>query len=139
MGDPGLMLHLTKVAVGCADVETLARLQGERWGAEAASLTRYMPKRAEELVGGSLFWIIKHRIVARQPILSLAMVETPWGTKCRIGLAPGPITVQPVPKKAHQGWRYLAAADTPPDLGAAGDDDALPLGMVRELQSLWLI
>jgi hypothetical protein len=132
------MLHLTKVAVGCADVETLARLQAERWGAEAASLTRFLPKRADELVGGSIFWIIKHRIVARQHILSLGMVDTPWGTKCRIGLMPAPVPVQPVPKKAHQGWRYLEAADAPPDLAAAGDPDALPLGMMRELQALWL-
>ncbi len=26
------MLHLTKVAVGCPDIETLARLQQQRWG-----------------------------------------------------------------------------------------------------------
>lgn len=132
------MLHLTKVAVGCADVETLARLQGERWGDGAASLTRFLPKRADELIGGSLFWIIKHRIVARQTILSLEMVGTPWGTKCRIGLAPGPVLVEVMPKKAHQGWRYLAAEDAPGDM-AAGAGDGLPVGMVRELQSLWLL
>lgn len=133
------MLHLTKVAVGCADVETLARLQAERFGADAASLTRFMPKRADELIGGSMFWIIKHRIVARQRIMSLAMLDTPWGTKCRIGLEAGPVRVQPVPKKAHQGWRYMIADDAPPDLGAAADADALPLGMVRELQALWIL
>jgi len=132
------MLHLTKVAVGCPDIETLARLQRERWGEEACSLTRFMPKRATELVGGSLFWIIRHRLVARQPILSLAMVETPWGTKCRIGLQPGPIPVTALPCRAHQGWRYLEAADAPSD-AVAGDGDALPVGMVRELQALWLI
>jgi hypothetical protein len=133
------MLHLTKVAVGCPDVETLARLQAERFGESAASLTRFMPKRADELIGGSMFWIIKHRIVARQPITSLAMVETPWGTKCRIGLAAGPVPVQPLPKRAHQGWRYLAPEDAPPDLSAVTNADALPTFMVRELQSLWLL
>ncbi len=133
------MLHLTKVAVGCPDIETLARLQRERWGDEACSLTRFMPKRAEELIGGSLFWIIKHRIVARQTILDLAMVTTPWGVKCRIGLQPGPVAVAQVPRRAHQGWRYLEAGDAPPDGAAAGDSAALPVGMVRELQSLWLI
>ena len=133
------MLHLTKVAVGCPDIETLARLQRERWGDEACSLTRFMPKRAEELVGGSLFWIIKHRIVARQTILDLAMVTTPWGVKCRIGLQPGPVPVAQVPRRAHQGWRYMEAADAPGDGDAAGDDEALPVGMVRELQSLWLL
>lgn len=132
------MLHLTKVAVGCPDIETLARLQRERWGEEACSLTRFMPKRADELIGGSLFWIIRHRLVARQQIVSLAMVTTEWGLKCRVGLVPGPVAIAPVPRRAHQGWRYLEAADAPAD-GAAVDTAALPVGMVRELQSLWLI
>ena len=98
-----------------------------------------MPKRADELIGGSLFWIIKHRLVARQTIVSLAMVTTEWGEKCRIGLAPGPVPISIVPRRAHQGWRYMAAADAPADAAAAGDVDALPTGMVRELQSLWLM
>ncbi|GGD98140.1 lysophospholipase [Polymorphobacter glacialis] len=135
------MLHLTKVAVGCPDIETLARLQQERWGAEACSLTRFMPKRAEELIGGSMFWIIRHRIVARQQILSLEIVTTPWGVKCRVGLVPGPVPVVQVPRKAHQGWRYFEAGDAPGDAGGqyATDEEALPVGMVRELQSLWLL
>jgi hypothetical protein len=132
------MIHLSKVAVGCPDLETLTRLQKERFGEAAAALTRFMPKRADELMGGSLYWIIKHRIIARQPILGCAMVETLWGTKCRIALAPGPIPVQLQPKRAHQGWRYLAPQDAPPDLSGQ-ETDALPTGMVRELQSLWLI
>ena len=133
------MLHLTKVAVGCPDIETLARLQQQRWGDDPCSLTRFMPKRADELIGGSLFWIIKHRLVARQTIVSLTMVTTEWGEKCRIALAPGPVPISIVPRRAHQGWRYMAAADAPADAAAAGDVDALPTGMVRELQSLWLM
>ena len=132
-------MHLTKVAVGCPDIETLVRLQRQRWGDDACSLTRFMPKRADELIGGSLFWIIKHRIVARQEIVSLEMVTTEWGAKCRIGLKPGPVAVEAVPKRAHQGWRYMAGEDAPGDLGAGGDTAALPLGMVRELQALWLM
>lgn len=134
------MLHLTKVAAGCRDVETLVARQRDYWGEEAASLTRFMPKRADELIGGSLYWIIGHRLVARQQILGIAMVETPWGMKCRIALQPGPVAVQVVPCRAHQGWRYLAAEAAPPDLAdAVGDAEALPVGMLRELQSLWLI
>ena len=132
------MLHLSKVAVGCPDIETLARLQRTRFGDTPCSLTRFMPKRADDLVGGSLFWIIAHRLVARQPIVSLDMVSTEWGTKCRIGLGSVPIPVVATPKRAHQGWRYLAADDAPPDL-VAGDGDALPLGLVRDLQAMWLI
>ena len=132
------MLHLTKVAVGCPDIETLARRQSELWGDDLCHLTRFMPKQADALIGGSLFWIIAHRLVARQPIISLAMVTTEWGVKCRIGLGAPPIPVDPLPKRAHQGWRYLTAEDTPPDLTHA-DSEAMPAGMMRELQSLWLM
>ncbi len=133
------MLHLTKVAVGCPDIETLARLQRERWGDDCCSMTRFMPKRADELIGGSLFWIIRHRLVCRQTILSLDMVTTEWGVKCRIGLAPGAVPIAPVPRRAHQGWRYLAAEAAPADGDGQSDGEALPIGMVRELQSLWLM
>ena len=135
-----MTLHLTKVAVGCADIAALTERQ-TRYAVvpgEVRNLTRFMPKRAAELVGGSIFWIIKHRLVARQPIVSLAMVTTEWGTKCRIGFAGPPIPVAAVPKRAHQGWRYLDAADAPPDLGPV-DGDALPVGMVRDLQAMWLL
>ena len=137
------MLHLTKVAAGCRDIETLAARQAHWWGeGKAGAHTRFMPKRAEELIGGSIFWIIAHQLVARQTILSIEMATTPWGEKCAIALAPGPVLVQPRPLRAHQGWRYLEAADAPPDLasGDAGEGiDALPAGRVRELQSRWLL
>lgn len=137
------MLHLTKVAVGCPDLETLAARQAHWWGeGRAGAHTRFMPKRAEELIGGSIFWIIAHRLVARQTIMSIAMATTPWGEKCAIELVPGPVPVEPRPLRAHQGWRYLAAEDTPADsaIGAGRDgSEALPAGLVRELQSLWLL
>lgn len=135
------MLHLTKVAAGCPDIETLAARQAHWWGqGRAGAHTRFMPKRADELIGGSIFWIIAHRLVARQTIVSMEMVNTDWGPKCAIELVPGPVLVVPTPKRAHQGWRYLEAADAPADLaGPAGDSEALPPAMVRELQSLWLL
>jgi hypothetical protein len=130
------MLHLTKVAVGCATIEDIIRHQAAHGGAVH---TRFMPKRADALIGGSLYWIIKHRLIARQTILGFAMVQTPWGEKCRISLTPGPVPVQPQPRRAHQGWRYLESPETPPDLDTAGEADTLPTHMVRELQSLWLL
>jgi hypothetical protein len=136
-----MTLHLTKVAVGCPDIETLAARQAHWWGeGRAGAHTKMMPKRADELIGGSIFWIIAHRLVARQTILSISMAETAWGTKCAIELQPGPVLVDPMPKRAHQGWRYLAAEDAPPDLAAgAAQGEALPAGLLRELQSLWLV
>jgi hypothetical protein len=48
--------------------------------------------------------------------------------------------VQTSPRRAHQGWRYLADADAPPDLGS-GDirADALPARLVGELAKLGLV
>lgn len=136
------MLHLTKVAVGCADIAALAERHAARAASEgqAYCLTRYMPKQVNDLAGGSLFWIIKHTLVARQAITGFAMVETEWGTKCRIALATAPVPVLATPRRAHQGWRYLADGDAPRDLTAAdGDLDAVPPAMLRELAALWLV
>lgn len=136
-----MTLHLTKVAVGCADIAALAERHAARAASDGAAycLTRYSPKRAPELAGGSLFWIIKHTLVARQAIVGLDMVETEWGTKCRIALATVPVPVVATPRRAHQGWRYLSADDAPPDLTGPPDPDAMPPGMVRELAALWLV
>ncbi|OYQ24691.1 hypothetical protein CHU93_15115 [Sandarakinorhabdus cyanobacteriorum] len=136
-----MTLNLTKVAAGCPDIETLAARQAHWWGqGRAGAHTRFMPKRADELIGGSIFWIIGHRLVARQTIVSIAMAETPWGMKCAIELQPGPVPVEPRPCRAHQGWRYLAAEDAPPDLAAGADPgEALPPAMLRELLALGLV
>ncbi|WP_310498779.1 DUF1489 family protein [Sandarakinorhabdus sp.] len=132
------MLHLTKVAVGCPDIETLsARQQLQSGPGAAASLTRFMPKRAAELIGGSLFWIIRHRLVARQDILGLSMMETPWGVKCRIDLAPGPVSVVPRACKAHQGWRYLAPELAPPD--GEEDGNAMSAEMAKALADMGIL
>ena len=66
-------LHLTKTAVGCASIEALRnRIARRASKGELRVATRMRPKRADELVGGSLHWIVKHRIVARQQILRIA-------------------------------------------------------------------
>jgi len=69
-------LHLSKVAFNCASFDTLARRQQARVVDGIVPLvTRFMPKRAEELVGGSLYWIMKHRLIARNRILGFATRE----------------------------------------------------------------
>ena len=63
-------LHLSKVAVGCASLDTLRKRQaGRAADGFVPIVTRFRPKRAEELIGGSIFWIVKHRLMARQRIL----------------------------------------------------------------------
>ena len=65
-------LHLTKVAFGCTSVDFLAERLSLRAEAGPVFLTtRYLPKRHEEIMGqGSLFWIIKHQLIARSPRIS---------------------------------------------------------------------
>lgn len=48
--------------------------------------------------------------------------------------------MRPVPRRAHQGWRYLAEEDAPPDLGD-GDvaGEVLPLKLASELARLGLV
>ncbi|WP_116092455.1 DUF1489 family protein [Sphingomonas crusticola] len=132
------MLHLTKVAVGCSDADLLrARLTGRAEGGETYITTRYRPTRHAELIGGSLYWIIKHQLVARSRILRFEEDER---GHCLIRLEAALVSVRVRPKRAHQGWRYLTGADAPTDLGGDTDDLAtLPTGLVRELASLYLI
>jgi hypothetical protein len=98
--------------------------------------TRYLPKRHAEMIGGSLFWIIEHAIVARSPILGFEQREDRRWT---IRLAPRLIRVQPRAKRAHQGWRYLEEKNCPADLadGELGGD-ALPGRLIRKLAALGL-
>jgi hypothetical protein len=133
-------LNISKVAVGCGSFDALAARQRLRLSCGVVPIvTRFMPKRADELVGGSIYWIVKHRLTARQAILGFAAREDDRRTVIR--LDPELVPVKARPKRAHQGWRYLAASDAPPDL-ADGDDDGLltlPPALSMRLASLALI
>ena len=134
-----MALHLTKVAFGAESVEHLAerlRLRGE--DGPVFLTTRYLPKRHEEIVGqGSMFWILKHQLVARSPILGFGEAE---GGRVAIYLEPRLVLVQARPKRAHQGWRYLEHDAAPLDLGAGSEGvGALPPDLVGRLAELALI
>ena len=131
-------LHLTKVAVGCSDSAMLEdRLSGRAIGRETHIVTRYRPTRHAELIGGSLFWIIRHHLVARSLIIGFAEEEN---GHCRIRLADGLIAIRHKPKRAHQGWRYLVDEHAPMDLaGGEEGSDALPADLAGKLAALALI
>ena len=132
-------LHLTKVAFGCTSVDFLAERLSLRAEAGPVFLTtRYLPKRHEEIVAqGSLFWIIKHQLIARSPILEFGEAE---GGRVAIHIDPALILTQARPKRAHQGWRYLEGADAPTDLGEAGAGvSEMPPALVGELAAMGLI
>ncbi len=132
-------LHLTKIAFGAKSYDHLEGWYANDDGGrgEIRLTTRNRPTRHEEVVGGSLYWIINHAIVARSPILGF--VKTDDG-RWDIVLEPTLIRVHQQAKRAHQGWRYLADEKAPKDL-AAGEDigDALPGKLAMKLERLGLV
>jgi hypothetical protein len=131
-------LHISKVAVGCTSVEALRRRQLSRLIDGVVPITtRFRPKRAEELIGGSIYWIVKHRISVRQTIIAFAEGAD---RRTIIRLDPQLVAVRALPKRAHQGWRYLLAGDAPPDLYGEGDGlETLPPPLAERLALLALI
>lgn len=129
-------LNLTKVAYGAASLDDLAGWFRDR-PAITRHTTRYCPKRAAEIVpGGSLYWILKHQLVAR---CAIAGFEEAEGGRTDILLENRLVRVRPVARRAHQGWRYLEAGEAPPDLGEALPDAGLPPALESELAALGLI
>jgi len=139
-----MALHLTKVAFGIAQLDDLAaRLEARAAAGGMVLTTRHLPKRHEEVAGpkadggGSLYWILKHQLVARSPILHFGEAE---GGRVAIHLEPRLVLVAARPKRAHQGWRYLEATDAPADLGAdSGELATLPAALAGKLAELALI
>ena len=128
-------LHLTKIAFGAKSFEHLAGWYEGR--GDIRLTTRNRPTRHEEVVGGSLYWIINHAIVARSPIT--AFVKTDDG-RWDICLEPRLIRVHTQPKRAHQGWRYLTEDKAPKDVGEGEDiGDALPGKLAMKLERLGLV
>jgi hypothetical protein len=137
--DSSSPLHLTKVAFGAASVDHLAERLRIRSEEGAVFLTtRYLPKRHVEVAGqGSLYWILKHQLVARSPILAFGEAE---GGRIAIHIDPLLVMVQARPKRAHQGWRYLEGCDAPLDLaGDASGIAEMPSALAGKLAELALI
>jgi hypothetical protein len=132
-----MSLHLTKVAVACASYEALAeRMRGRAEHGAVRIVTRFRPTRHAELVGGSLFWIIKHRLVGRQEILGFGESED---RRCLIELDAKLVPVLGAPRRAHQGWRYLEAAAAPADLSGWAAAEPLPSRLREELGAIGLL
>lgn len=128
-------LHMTKIAFGAKSYADL-----ESWFVDREQMlmtTRYLPKRHEEMAGGSLYWILNHALVARSPILGFPQAQD---GRWHIHLEPRLIRVHPLPKRAHQGWRYLTEDKAPRDLEDGEDiGDALPGKLAGKLERLGLI
>lgn len=134
-------IHLLKLSVGTESVADLAAWQRQRSQTRREAgqddrprhVTRMWPKRAETLLaGGSIYWVIKGLVLARQIIAELQPQTGDDGiTRCAIILTPRLIRTTPQPRRPFQGWRYLRPEDAPADLGKAEADDLPPRLMVE--------
>lgn len=147
-----MTVHLLKMCVGVDSLDELRALQAGRLERQAAAgetpalrhWTRNFPRRAGEIAGqGSIYWIIKGSVRARQRILALERNEDGGAIKrCAIVLDPKLVETRPRRCRPMQGWRYLEPGDAPADAPRRGGDKAvkrMPAEMVEELRALGLI
>ena len=144
-------LHLIKLAVGCESVKELRGWVAERMKTAKKKglpqrhvhITRMTPKRIEEiLAGGSLYWVIRGEIAAREKIVAVEPFRDRDGIgRCRLVMQPKVIAVSPRPMRPFQGWRYFTEDAAPPDLtrAAAGSVATMPEPLRRELRDLGLL
>lgn len=138
-------VNLQKLCVGTETVEDLAvwqEMRRQHWPDNLPRhITRMWPKRSEELLnGGSLYWVFKGVILARQRILALEERRGEDGiARCALVLDPGLVRTEGAPRRAFQGWRYLAPEDAPRDLPEGREHDSdLPEDLARALADIGL-
>jgi len=130
-------LHLTKVAFAIRDLDGLkARVASRAVAGEVRIPTRMRPKRAAELVGGNLYWIVKHRIIGGVEILRF---DDRSDGRIDIVCSADLEVVAPMPRRAHQGWRYLDDADAPKAEGDGSGVAELPPQLYGRLAALALV
>ena len=130
-------LNLTKVAFGCRTIEALEkRIAARGASGEVRVATRMRPKRADELIGGSLYWIVKHRLVGCQQILRF---DERKDGRIDIVCSAELVLIAPSPKRAHQGWRYLEEDGAPPVDGDGSGIADLPPRLYGKLATLALV
>jgi hypothetical protein len=145
-----MALHLVKLCVGVETLDDLrdhiaarlALLSDQGRPVEQIHTTRMVPKRADALVdGGSLFWVIKGQVQARQRLLAIRPFTDGEGIgRCHLVLEPVLHATHWQPRRPFQGWRYLEPEDAPRDLGADADGlTDMPATLRRELAELGLI
>lgn len=138
-------INILKLCVGADSVEDLTdwqESQRHRWPEGCAvHVTRMWPKRETEVTaGGSLFWVIKGVILARQRILAMERVQGADGIqRCAFVLDTEVVRTEPAPRRPFQGWRYLDPADSPRDLPKGRErEEALPPSLAQALADIGL-
>ena len=137
-------VNILKLCVGCDRVEDLIAWQQEnrhRWAPGTTEhVTRMWPKREAEVLEGSLYWVIKGVIQARQKIVGMDRRQGSDGiNRCALILNLEVIRTDLAPRRPFQGWRYLPPDQSPPDLPKARiREEALPPQLARALAEIGL-
>jgi hypothetical protein len=142
-----MTLHIIKLCVGVDSLEELAAWQKQKLAERKRKklppvlqhVTRMTPKRADEVLdGGSLYWVIKGQIAARQKLVALKPVQREGVPHCALVYEPKLIAVMRRQHRPFQGWRYLDPKDAPADVRdiKAGN---LPEKLKIELAELGLL
>lgn len=142
-------LNLVKLCVGADTVDDLVRWQEQRSADRRAAgqdprprhVTRMWPRRADEILdGGSLYWVFRGAVLARQQIEDLQEVIGEDGIRrCAIVMNPEIVRVETRPRRPFQGWRYLSVDDAPPDITARGAESALPPDLALALDGIGVV
>ncbi|MCO5093043.1 DUF1489 family protein [Bosea sp. (in: a-proteobacteria)] len=143
-------LHLLKLCVGAESITDLEEWIAERMAqrrargepAEQLHTTRMVPRKVAEILdGGSLYWVIKGQVSARQRLIDIRPFTDGEGIgRCHLVMEPVVVPVEPRPYRPFQGWRYLEAKDAPRDLADHGGDlGEMPEALRRELAGLGLL
>jgi len=142
----GDRINLIKLCVGAEQVQDLLDWQAEtrlRWpDGLPRHITRMWPKREAELLnGGSLYWVFKGEVLARQRVLRLEEAQGADGIlRCAIVLDPEVILTRAAPRRPFQGWRYLKPEEAPADLPSGHRaEDELPEALSRALAEIGVL
>jgi len=135
-------LHMIKLCVGVEHPQELIEWQTKRRAqtgrSSAFHITRMWPRREDALLdGGSLYWVMKGFIKARQKIIGLERVTGDDGiSRCAILLDEDVVNIELTPRRAFQGWRYLEGAQVPRDSETGSQEIEIPDALAYELAQL---
>ena len=128
-----MKIHMVKLCVGADSIDDLINWQARLMKTLPAPVhhTRMTPKRAEELLsGGSIYWVIRRAIRARQRIVDIRSVQDRDGRGlCELVFDPQIVPTRARPKRPFQGWRYLKPSEAPVDLATGERAVDLPLSL----------
>lgn len=143
-----MTVHLIKLSVGPETLSELEAWQQQRLKdqkrrkqpQELMHITRHMPKRAEEVLdGGSIYWVIKGWLCARQKLIELRPLDIDGVRHCGLIYDPEMIRVRPRQQRPFQGWRYFDPKSAPEDLRKGTKDPDMSDELWRELSALGLV